>query len=101
MNEAMLEVLKSPMVIGLILGKIMEVIHSALISLDKTDLAAKYGSQLHIITAVLTFLASASTLAASGHLSNLDTAQIGSLLNLWIPMLIGSKMASPNNSVKK
>ena len=72
----------------------LNALHGAMLNFDKTGLANKYGAQLHIITGVLTFLASAATLAAQGHLANVDLSQVQAMLNLWLPLLIGSKVAS-------
>jgi hypothetical protein len=100
MDAGLTEILKSPMLVGFAVGMAMNKLHDLFVAMDKTDLASKYGSQLHVVTAVLTFLTSASALAASGHLSQLDLTQVTNLLNFYIPMFVGSQAASPNNSAK-
>lgn len=93
MNVIVAEVLKNPLIIGYTIGAVMNGLHDFLVSLDKTDFAKKYGGQLHVLTGVLTFLSSAAALAANGQLSNLDLTQIQTLINTFLPMVIGAKAA--------
>ena len=94
MNEILDSVLKSPLAVGYVLSMVMNAVHSGMVSLDKSDLAAKYGSQMHILAGVLTFLATAITLLSNGQLESLDLSSAQTFLATWLPMIIGSKAAT-------
>jgi hypothetical protein len=93
--------LQQPAVVGAAITAGMNMLHGALVGLDKQNIADKFGPQLHVAFLILSFLASVANAAASGTLSNIDLSSVGTFLQYWVTVLVGGKAMAvvPSNKV--
>jgi hypothetical protein len=82
--------LHTPLVQGMIIKALADVLHSVFVQVDATPDVKKAEKYLHPTAVVLAALATAINLALAG---KLETVDVTAILSVFVPMILGMKAA--------